>query len=133
MIPTPLQTTASRSARVRAMLARMTDGAVFELPVADLRDRFVNVEKVISWRKDNGTLDIRTWDESSDKGPTRWTIDTDGRLLDNGIATVWWIYDLRPTGENAIEYIMAALPDDEDDEDDEPMHGRVIPLRRSGS
>jgi hypothetical protein len=124
----PFQPTTARATRVRAALARMTDGAVLELPTNDLRERFMRPSKVIAWRHGDGSIDLRTWDESSHKEMARWSLDADGRLLDDGVATVWFAYDLRPTGENAIEYIIQALPDDEDDL---VTHGRVVPLRRA--
>ncbi len=117
----------ARSANIRATLARMVDGAVFELPARSMRDRFVNVQKVISWRQADGSVALRTYDESMTKDVPRWSIDPDGRLLDGGISTMWFISDLRPTGENAVTYIMDNLPDD--DEDEAPA--RVIPLRRA--
>ena len=125
----PFQSTQARASRVRAALARMIDGAVLELPTSDIRERFMNPSKVIAWRHEDGSVDLRTWDESDSKAPSRWSLDAEGRLLDRGIPTVWFAYDLRLTGENAIDYIVDALPDDDDD--DIQTHGRVIPLRRA--
>lgn len=117
-------------ARVRAAVRTWSEGAVLELPSTTLREQIENPQKVIVWPTPEGVVRLRTWSESKSKEQGRWTLDQDGRLLDNGVLTMWWAFDLRLTGENVMQSLLDAIEDLPDDDDlDETPSARIIPFR----